>query len=93
MPSHPADVRDRVRQVLLEDWDPSNAIRFEAAHGEYDSYLDPLISLARAGGGPQPIIDYLHDRELTTMCFPPAGTAHLRRVAQRIIRAVDAPAV
>jgi len=78
--------RERVRQVLLTDWDPSNAARFEAARGEYDSYIDPLIALMESGAGEQTIMDYLHQRELECMCFPPLGKSHLRRVAHKLLQ-------
>jgi hypothetical protein len=91
----PADLdplRLRIRQVLVEDWDPSNAQRFQAAHGEYDSYIDPLLDLIRTGGGgEQAVIEFLHAREQEIMCFPALGTQRLRRVAQRLIRAAASP--
>ena len=77
-------LRDKVRQVLLDDWDPSNAARFAAARGEYDSYINPILSLLRAGATEQALMDWLHDREMECMCFPPAGKSHLRRVAQKL---------
>jgi len=83
----PLSPKDRVRQVLLEDWDPSNAARFEAAKGEYDSYIDPLLELIHQGANEDQVIQYLHDRELESMCFPPLGVNHLRRVARRLISA------
>ncbi len=78
-------LHDEIRQILLSDWDPSNAARFEAARGEYDSYLAPLAELIRAGAGGDSIISYLHERELESMCFPPLGTRHLRRVAAKLL--------
>lgn len=79
--------KDRVRRVLLQDWDPSNAARFEAARGEYDSYLDPLLELIDQGADEDRVVQFLHDRELESMCFPSAGTSHLRRVARKVIQA------
>ena len=79
--------KDRLREVLLQDWDPSNAARFEAARGEYDSYLDPLMELIGQGADERQVVQYLHDRELESMCFPPAGTSHLHRVARKLIQA------
>jgi len=79
--------KDRVRQVLLQDWDPSDAVRFEAARGEYDSYLDPLLELIGQGADEQRVVQFLRERELESMCFPPAGTSHLQRVARRVIQA------
>ena len=77
-------LRETVRQVLLHDWDPSNAARFAAARGEYDSYIEPIVNLLRGGTSEQALMDWLHERELECMCFPPAGKSHLRRVAQKL---------
>ncbi|MCC6423501.1 MAG: hypothetical protein IT447_08480 [Phycisphaerales bacterium] len=79
--------KDRIRQVLLQDWDPSNAARFESARGEYDSYIDPLLELIGQGADEERVVRFLHERELESMCFPPAGSSHLHRVARRLIKA------
>lgn len=89
MPGDDEPMRARVREILLRDWDPSNAARFEAASGEYDGYIMPLLELIRSAAPEQAFIDYLHERELECMCFPPAGTSHLRRVAQKLISLRD----
>jgi hypothetical protein len=78
-------LHDEIRQILLNDWDPSHAARFDAARGEYDSYLAPLAELIRSGADDGPIISYLHDRELESMCFPPLGTRHLQPVANKLL--------
>ena len=82
-------LRDRIRQVLLEDWDPSNAARFEAAHHEYDAYISPLADLIRSGGDEEAIVQFLKERESEIMCFPAIGKSHLRRVARRLIKLRD----
>lgn len=79
------EIRDRIRQVLLNDWDPSNASRFEAAHGEYDSYIDPLWELIASDAGLDAVIDYLRQRELESMCFPSIGKSHLKRVGEKLL--------
>ena len=80
-----ASTRDSIRQVLLDDWDPHNAARNEAAHGAYDPYIEPLWELIQRGGDEAAVVDFLHDREKETMCFPSLGTQRLRRVAQKLI--------
>lgn len=77
-------LRDRIREVLLADWDPSNAARFEAARHEYDGYLSPLADLIRSDAGDEAIIDFLQQREREIMCFPAAGNSHLKRVARKL---------
>jgi hypothetical protein len=79
------DFRDRIRQVLLQDWDPSNASRFEAAHGEYDAYISPLADLIHSDVDDAAVIEFLRQRELEIMCFPAAGSSHLKRVAKKLL--------
>jgi hypothetical protein len=82
-------IRARVREVLLSDWDPHDAARDSAAHGTYDTYIDPLIELIRQGGDEDRIVDYLHAREKESMCFPSLGTQRLRPVARRLLKLLD----
>lgn len=85
--------RDRLREVLLHDWDPHDVMRRIDVYGEsalsrYDTYLDPLIDLVSRGGGEEAVMAYLHEREAESMCFPSLGHERLRRVARRVIEAV-----
>jgi hypothetical protein len=80
----PDDLRSRIRAILLAEWDPSNAVRFEAAHHEYDSYLSPLADIIRSGGGEDAIVRFLKERESEIMCFPALGASHLKRVARKL---------
>lgn len=77
--------RSGIRQVLLTDWDPSNAARFEAAQGEYDGYVEPLAELIRADASEEAIVDYLYEREREILCFPGLGRQRLRRAAQNLL--------
>ena len=78
--------RDRIRQILLEDWDPHNAARMPEAHGSYDTYIEPLQRLIESGADETAIVEYLHEREKESMCFPSLGTQRLRRVAQKLLK-------
>ena len=78
-------VRSRVRQVLLDDWDPHEAARSPAARGTYDVYIDPLLDLLRTGAGEDAVVAFLHERERESMCFPSLGTARLRPVARKLL--------
>ena len=77
-------MRDRIRRVLLEDWDPHDAARSEAAHHTYDGYIAPLADLIRGGAGEEEVIHFLKEREAESMCFPAAGSGHLKRVAKKL---------
>ena len=81
----PPPLRDRISDVLLNDWDPSNAARFEAARGEYDSYIDPITALLSAGTDEDALVAYHHDVEQHVMCFPSLDTRRLRPVARKLI--------
>jgi hypothetical protein len=85
MSTAPESMRQRIREILLADWDPSNAARFESARGEYDSYIEPLYELISKKASPEEVIDYLRQRELESMCFPSIGKSHLKRVAERLL--------
>ena len=81
-----ADALDAgVREVLLADWDPSNASRFEAASGEYDVYIPPLVEMIRSRADEQAVVDYLYERERELMCFPGLGKERLRRAARKLL--------
>jgi hypothetical protein len=86
MPRELDPIRLKIREILLADWDPSNAGRFEAARGEYDNDIDPLCELIRSGAGEEAIIDYLYGREREIMCFPGLGKERLRRVARKLLK-------
>jgi hypothetical protein len=85
--SDDSSIRDRIREVLLNDWDPHNAARDEAAHGTYDTYIDSLVRLIQSGGDEDAVVAYLHEREKESMCFPSLGTQRLRPVARKLLRA------
>ena len=77
--------RERIRAILINDWDPHDAQRTEAAHHTYDGYISPLAGLLRGGGDEEAVIAFLQEREAETMCFPALGTRRLRGVAKKLI--------
>ncbi len=81
----PPPIRDRIREVLLNDWDPHNASRLESAQSAYDTYIPPLLQLLNSGAGEEALMDFLHEREKESMCFPSLGKQRLRRVAQKLL--------
>jgi hypothetical protein len=80
--------RSRIREVLVNDWDPSNAARFEAARGEYDSFVEPIADLLAGGADEDALVAYLHDVEQHVMCFPSLDTRRLRPIARKLLRCV-----
>lgn len=85
MADAPLPIRDQIRSVLLNDWDPNNAARSEAASGSYDAYISPLADLIHSGANEDAIIAFLKERESEIMCFPAIGTSHLQRVARKLL--------
>lgn len=85
----PDATTDQVRAILLADWDPHDARRNEAAHGTYDAYIAPLKDLILSGADEAQVVEFLHEREKETMCFPSLGTQRLNRVARKLIRVVN----
>lgn len=80
----------RIRQVLLQDWDPTNAARSEAAAGTYDAYIAPLRALLESGADEEAVMAWLREREQETMCFPSIGVERLRRPARKLIAIASA---
>lgn len=76
----------QIRRLLLADWDPHDAAANEAAHGTYDHYIEPLRQLIESGATEDQVVEFLHEREKETMCFPSLGTQRLRRVARKLLR-------
>jgi hypothetical protein len=85
MSPSPDTLASRVREILLNDWDPHNAQRNPAAHGTYDGYLPPLLDLLRSRPTEDAVVEFLHEREKESMCFPSLGTQRLRRVARKLL--------
>jgi hypothetical protein len=81
-------MRDSIRQILLNDWDPHNASRNPSALTTYDQYIEPLIDLLQRGATEDDLVHFLHEREKETMCFPSLGTQRLRRPAQKLLALV-----
>lgn len=85
----PPTIRDRIRDVLLADWDPHNTSAVEPARTTYDGYIDPLYDLIHSGGDEDAVVQFLHERERESMCFPSLGTQRLRPVARKLLRAAQ----
>ena len=89
MPDLTDETRDRIRRILLDDWDPSNAARFEHSHGEYDSYIGPLFDLIRNGAGETAVVQFLNEREredtLISLMGDPVRRARLGAAARALV--------
>ena len=84
MPPDLDPIRSQIRQILLEDWDPHDVFKRPEAHGAYDTWIDPLHDALISGATEDEVMDWLHEREKETMCFPSIGRERLRRVAKKL---------
>ena len=75
-----SEIRNEVRQILLTDWDDSRGLP-----DRHDSHLDALIDVIRNSEDESPIVEFLHERERESMCFPSLGTARLKPVARKLL--------
>ena len=78
-------IREQIRAILINDWDPHDAQRTEAARHTYDGYIGPIADLVRGGGDEDAVIAFLKEREAETMCFPSLGTRRLHGVAKKLV--------
>ena len=88
MPDDLHTLHSQIRTLLLREWDPHNAAGVASAQCAYDAYISPLIDLLRSGATEDAIVEWLHEREKESLCFPSLGTQRLRRVA-RMLRALE----
>lgn len=77
-------LRPLIRKILLEDWDPHDLFKRAEAHGAYDAWIEPVYHLLESGATEEQLMDWLHEREKETMCFPSLGLERLRRVAKKL---------
>ena len=85
MSKHNQPTFAEIRQILLTDWDPTNASRNESAHGNYDREIEPLIALIESRASEEVIVNHLYDREREIMCFPGLGKQRLYRVVKKLL--------
>jgi hypothetical protein len=76
--------QSRIRTILLEDWDPHDLFKRPEAHGAYDAWISPLEEFLATASTDEQVMEWLHEREKETMCFPSLGRERLRRVARKL---------
>lgn len=60
---------EKVRAVLLHEWDPIGICDFPEAQDEYDSYVYPLCEMINQGKDAHEIYDYLRLVVKDYMCL------------------------
>ena len=82
------ELRDRVRDMLLREWDPAGVSEFPAAQNEYDNYVSDVVSLLERRAGEEEIFDCLWRLETEQMGL--TGDEPATRTAARKLRSLIA---
>ena len=71
------DIQDRIRQVLLHDWDPIGVADIAEAQDEYDDYIGGVYRLLAQGADAQAVAAHLAQIEGERMGLPSSTPARL----------------
>ena len=72
-----AEIQRRIRDVLMQHWDPIGVADFPEAEDEYDSYVGPVYRLLESGASDVEVIEFLYKTETETM-----GLSRLEKLNQ-----------
>lgn len=78
------DIQNRIRMVLLEDWDPIGVAGVPEAQDEYDSYIGPIYRLLASDASVEQLAQHLQEIETTQMGLSPRRLEGLARVANTL---------
>lgn len=65
------EIREKIRPVLMEAWDPIGVKDVPEAADEYDGYIGGIYTLLRDGASDERIAQYLSEVETKTMGLAP----------------------
>ena len=83
-------VQEKVRRMLLDEWDPIGVHDVVEAQDEYDSYVGSVVSLIASRRGSFPIMQYLVDVETSQMGLNiRSSTLSLEPLVQRLAALAD----
>ena len=74
---------ERIRQILLQDWDPIAVGHLRECQDEYDSYVGGVQSLLMSGASPEKVAKHLALLESGPMGLPSSVSANLK-VAKKL---------
>ena len=61
------EIQEKIRQVLLHEWDPIGVRDIPEAQDEYDSYVGGIYRLLASGASEYQIIERLYNLETVSM--------------------------
>lgn len=83
------EIHEKIREVLMQHWDPIGVSHVPEAADEYDSYIGSVYRLLTTHTTDTELIDYLHKTETHTMGLTRSGTRdHLKTVVAQL-RKID----
>jgi len=83
-------VQARIREILLDDWDPIGVGKAPQAQDEYDSYVGPVYTLIEERRGSYPIAQYLYRVQTDRMGLTQSkNEIQLEPLAQKLAALAD----
>jgi hypothetical protein len=79
------EIQNRIREVLLNEWDPIGVRGEPGAQDEYDSYVGGIYRLLVSGASESQIIERLYDIEAVSMGLP-GDREYLKGVAEKLLK-------
>jgi hypothetical protein len=55
------EIQERIRQILLHEWDPIGVSGMTGPEDEYDAYIGGVYRLLASGASEHQIIEYLYE--------------------------------
>lgn len=88
MPDHHSLIEQKVRSILLHDWDPIGVSKLDGALDEYDLYARSLSDMLLAGASEEELYRYLAWAEFEHMGLPKQGS-NAPAIAQKLFRLTE----
>jgi hypothetical protein len=80
----------KVKDVLLQEWDPIGICDYPEAEDEYDSYVPHVSQMLRERKSTDALYAYLRWLEVEHICLD-GDEAHTRRIADRLMDLIQRP--
>jgi len=76
---------EKVRAILLHEWDPIGVGDVPEANDEYDAYVGPVLQILCGSRSPNELTDFFHRVETKEMCLHSSGIKHQKKVADALL--------
>jgi hypothetical protein len=81
------EVSEKIKSILLYDWDPIGVSDVPEAQDEYDSYVGGVLKLLTSDASEHQLVKHLHQLETVAMGLPSdAGADHLKTAARKLMQ-------